>query len=134
MTTNGKDPIETPRKKYFNENESGNNMEMILFNYRIIKLSLKQCLYLLNLKNYEKSLQDFRKGFKELIRGEDLIFDINSLFHEFNEVLKSNNFDEIAKTSEITCDDNEEYDFLNDTYIEDIEDNNDVLGFIRDPS
>ena len=133
MITNGKVLIETPRKKYFNENESGKNMEMILFNYRIRKLSLKQCLYLLNLKNYDKSLQDFRKGFNELIR-EDLIFDNNSLFHEFNEVLKSSNFDEMAKTSEITCDDNDEYDFLNDTYIEDIEDNNDVLGFIRDSS
>ena len=133
MITNGKVPIETPRKKYFNESESGKNMEMILFNYKIRQLSLKQCLYLLNLKNYEKSLQDFRKGFNELIK-EDLIFDDNSLFHEFNEVVKSNNFDEIAKTSEIKCDDNDEYDFLNDTYIEDIEDTNDVLGFIRDPS
>ena len=133
MNTNGKVPIETPRKKYFHEKESGKNMEMILFNCRINKLSLKQCLYLLNLKNYEKSLQDFRKGFNELNR-EDLIFDDNSLFPEFNEVLKSSKFDEMAKTSEITCDDNDEYDLLNDTYIEDIEDTNDVLGFIRDPS
>ena len=132
MHTNGMIPLQTPRKQYIVEKEGGRNMEVILFNRKIYKLSLLECLYLLNEKNYEKNLQDFRNGFNEL-NYEDLIFDDNNPFKEFNKVLKINNFMEIAKNTDITCDENEESYFGKDTYIEDIEDVNDILGFIRDP-
>ena len=132
MHTNGKIPLETPRKKNIAEREGGRNMEKILFNRKIYKLSLIECLYLLNEKNYEKSLQDFRNGFNEL-NYEDLKFDDNSAFKEFNDVFKINNFIEIAKNTDITCDENEMSNFGTDTYIEDIEDSNDILGFNRDP-
>ena len=132
MHTNGKIPLETPRKKNIAEREGGRNMEKILFNRKIYKLSLIECLYLLNEKNYEKSLQDFRNGFNEL-NYEDLKFDDNSAFKEFNDVFKINNFIEIAKNTDIICDENEMSNFGTDTYIEDIEDANDILGFNRDP-
>ena len=41
-------------------------MERLLFNHQMKKLTLKECLYLLNEKNYEKDLQDFKKWFNEL--------------------------------------------------------------------
>ena len=56
MHTNGKVSLQTPRKQYIVEREGGRNMEMILFGRKIYKLSLLECLYLLNEKNYEKSL------------------------------------------------------------------------------
>ena len=133
MHSNGKIPLETPRKKYIIEREGGRNMELILFNRKIYKLSLRECLYLLNIKNYDKSLQDFRNGFNELNR-EDLEFSDNSLFKEFNEIFLIENFSEMSKNNNIACEENEESNFLENTYIDDIEDVNDILGFIRDLS
>ena len=133
MKTNGKVPLETPRKKYFDEKEreGGRNMEIILFNCKICKLSLIQCLYLLNEKNWNKNLQDFRRGFNELSK-EDLIIDEDSIFKEFNEIINLENFDKIGKAIIISCDDNDESNNLADIFIEDIEDVNDILGFIRE--
>ena len=133
MHSNGMIPLQTPRKAYFKEGEGGRNMEMILFDRKIYKLTLIECLYLLNEKNYEKNLQDFRKGFNEL-NIKDLNFDDDNPFNVFNEILKIDNFLEIAKSTVITCEESEESNFWTDTYIDDIEDVNDVLGFIRDPS
>ena len=61
MHSNGQIPVETPRKQYIEEREGGKNMERLLFDKPGGKLSLKECLYLLNEKNYEKNLQDFKK-------------------------------------------------------------------------
>ena len=133
MHSNGTIPLQTPKKQYIPEREGGRNMEVILFDHKIYKLSLIECLYLLNEKNYEKSLQDFRKGFNQLKRDE-LKFEDDCLFKEFNTILKIENFSEIANNIEITCEGNEESNFWKDTYIDDIEDVNDILGFIRDPS
>ena len=93
-------------------------------------MNVKECLYLLNEKNYDKSLADFRKGFDEL-NIKDLRIDNNGVFYEFNEILKTD-LNEIGKTIVIKTDDIE----LNpyeDCLIKDIEDVNDVLGFIREP-
>ena len=153
--TNGLIPLETPRKKKVNKSESGKNIERLLFGHPIHKLTLLQCLYLLNEKNYNKTLIKFRNGFNKL-ESDDLKFDNNSTFNIFNEVLNIENFDKI-KVSMINCeegdnnnnknlnkendneeDDNEENDIdkiinlYGDTYIGDSEDVNDVLGFIRD--
>ena len=133
MHSNGKVPLETQRKKYINEREGGRNMEMILFNRKIYKLNLLECFYLLNEKNYEKSLFDFRKGFNES-NIKDLQFNDNSVFKDFNEISTIKDFQEIAKSSNINCEENDESNFGQDTFIDDIEDVNDLLGFIRDPS
>ena len=133
MHSNGTIPLQTPKKQYIPEREGGRNMEVILFDHKIYKLSLIECLYLLNEKNYEKSLQDFRKGFNQL-KTDELKFEDDCLFKEFNTILKIENFSEIANNIEITCEGNEESNFWKDTYIDDIEDVNDILGFIRDPS
>ena len=131
MHSNGMIPLKTPRKQHIKEREGGRNMEILLFNQKIYKLSIKECLYLLNEKNYQKNLKDFRNGFNEL-NYEDLKFDDNNIFSELKDVFTIKNFSEIGIKSNITCDDNDESNFLQDTYIEDIEDINDVLGFIRD--
>ena len=129
--SNGKIPLQTPRKKYIIERESGRNMEILLFDRKIYKLSLIECLYLLNEKNYNKNLQDFRQGFHDL-NINDLIFDNNNIFKEFNKILDIDNFDNIGKNIIITCEENEDSNLLTDSYIDDIEDVNDVLGFTSD--
>ena len=133
MHTNGKIPLQTPRKQYIPEREGGRNMEALLFNHKIYKLNLLECLYLLNEKNYDKKLEDFRKGFNEL-NSKNLRFEKNCCFEEFNEIFKIENFTQMAKNTDITCEENEETNFWNDNYIDNIEDENDILGFIRDPS
>ena len=107
-------------------------MEILLFNRKIYNLSLIECLYLLNEKNYIISLPEFRKGFNDL-NIKDLIFDDKSLFKEFKDIFKIKDFQDIARNIDITCDESEDSNFWKDTYIGDIEDVNDILGFIRDP-
>ena len=135
MHSNGKIPINTPRKKFINENKGGNNMEKLLFNQKIKRISIKQCIYLLNEKNYEKSLPEFKKGFNEL-KKEDLKIDENDgIFKECNSILNMNNFEEISIKSNIKCNDEDiNSDYLIDSYVDDIGIDNDILGIIRDPS
>ena len=135
MHSNGKIPINTPRKKFINENEGGNNMKKLLFNQKIKRISIKQCMYLLNEKNYEKSLPEFKKGFNEL-KKEDLKIDENDgIFKECNSILNMNNFEEISIKSNIKCNDEDiNSDYLIDSYMDDIGIDNDILGIIRDPS
>ena len=129
MHSNGMIPLETPRKKYVKERESGRNMEMILFDRKIYQLSLIECLYLLNENNYKKSLSDFRNGFNEL-NLKDLQFNEDNIFYELNEIFKVKDFLDFGKKTNVRCDENES-NFWDDTYIDDIEDINDILGFIR---
>ena len=135
MHSNGKIPINTPRKKFIDESEGGNNMEKLLFNQKIYRMSIKQCMYILNEKNYEKSLTEFKKGFNEL-KKEDLKIDENDgIFKECNSILNMNNFEEISIKSNIKCNDEDiNSDYLIDSYMDDIGIDNDILGIIRDPS
>ena len=131
--SNGKIPLMTPRKKFINESEGGKNMERLLFNQPLKKLSLLECMYLLNEKNYSKSLNEFKEGFNEC-REEDIKIGKNGVFEELNKILEIKNFLQLAKTSNIRFnDDNLDSNFLTDTYIDDLENSNDVLVFIREP-
>ena len=56
-------------------------MEIALYGRIIKKFSLGEALYVLNEKNYEKSLEDFRKGFMEL---SDLDLIMNGEFKNSN--------------------------------------------------
>ena len=131
MKTNGKIPIEIPRKKYLDEKENRRNMESILFNNKIIRLSVKQCLYILNEKNWNINLQNFRMGFNELNK-EDIIFDDNSIFNEYNEIINLENFDEISKIFITTSDYFVEPNNLADIFIEDIENEENITGILRE--
>ena len=132
MHSNGTIPLETPRKHNIHEHEGGNNMEILLFNQPMHKISLLECMYLLNEKNYNKSLNDFKEGFNEC-KNEDLK---GGIFEEFNKILEIENFVELAKTSNIRCNDDNDSDsnILNNIFIDNLENSNDVLGFIREPS
>ena len=108
-------------------------MENLLFNNTLKRLNLAQSLYILNERNYNKSLSEFRKGFNET-KIDDLTVDIDGIFSEFselNDVLKKPDFDNIIKNI-IIAGDNEDNDesFINNCFIE-AEDEDDVLGFIR---
>ena len=88
--------INTPRKgKYEGENngedederEGGIYLELLLFNKVIKLISLADALFLLNEKNYDKSLCDFVYSFENKNK-EDLI--IEGVFNEFNDYLDVN--------------------------------------------
>ena len=61
--------------------EGGYYLELLLFGRVIKELTYGEALYILNEKNYSKSLEEFRKGFNEL-KEEDLI--IEGEFKDFN--------------------------------------------------
>ena len=74
--------INAPRKKNFDgEAEGVIYLEYLLFNRNLQFINLGEILYILNEKNYDKSLNDFREGF-EKIEQKDLI--IEGEFSEFN--------------------------------------------------
>ena len=134
MHSNGQIPVETPRKKYIEEREGGKNMERLLFDKPVGKLSLKECLYLLNEKNYEKNLQDFKDGFSEL-KDEDIMLEKDCIFYELNEVFKAENLKEISSKGFMKCDEGDDNsNIFTDGFIDGDENVNDVLGFIRDPT
>ena len=130
--SNGRIPLETPRKQFIDEKEGGINMEKLLFNRRVKKISLIECLYLLNENNYNKNLNQFREGLNEL-KMEDIKMKSDCVFYDLNQILNQKNFDYISRTTNISCDENYENDFLKDSYIDDLENENDVLGFLRNP-
>ena len=72
---------DTPRKKYVKFKEGGYYLELLLFGRVIKDLTYGEALYILNEKNYLKSLEEFRKGFNEL-KEEDLIME--GEFKDFN--------------------------------------------------
>ena len=107
-------PIETPRKKnYDGKNESGDYLELLLFNNKINNLNLGEVLYILNESNYDKSLIEFRTDFEQLKLG-DIKTDnitIKGIFKDYNDSLNFNNMPIIeilmsakisAKSSELT--------------------------------
>jgi len=79
-------PINTPRKKnYEGKSEGGEYLELLLFDKIIHNLSLSEALFLLNEKNYDKLLKEFKKDFKKLDE-KDLI--IEGTFSYYNDYLK----------------------------------------------
>ena len=73
--------LDSPRKKFLKFKEGGYYMELALFGRVIKNLSYGEALYILNLDNYNKSLEDFRDGFLKLNK-KDLI--IKEPFKDFN--------------------------------------------------
>ena len=80
---NGNESVITPIKMEINERERGNNMEKILFGRVLNNLTLRQALYILNEKNYEKSLNQFRKGFLEL---KEELCKCEGIFNEYSKI------------------------------------------------
>lgn len=122
--SNGTIPLSTPRKNDFEEREGGKYFEFLLFKQKVKKLNLKQVLYLLNEKNYQKSLTDFNNGFT-LLKKEDIT--IEGEFSYLNDILKNlikdeDNLSDIL----IRTDDNLGFDL--DDYSLDANIDNDVLG------
>ena len=57
---------DTPRKKNFNINEGGYYVEMALFGSILKTLTYYEALYILNIDNYNKTLEEFRAGFQSI--------------------------------------------------------------------
>ena len=115
---------ETPRKKYLNFKEGGYYLEIALFGRVIKKLTYKEALYILNENNYNKSLEEFRKGFMEL-SYQDLV--IKGQFDYLNSKdeskLKTSDDSVTIKAKE----DNDEFDEFENLNIS-IPLRNDILG------
>ena len=73
--------INTPRKKNIEFNKGVYYVEFALFDKIIKTLTYEEALYILNLKNYDKTLDEFRNGFK-MRKEKDLI--INGPFENLN--------------------------------------------------
>ena len=87
--------IATPRKKNFDINEGGYYIEMALFGKIIKTLTYEEALYILNIDNYKKSLDEFRTGFR-IRKDDDLI--INGPFEDLN--VKQKNLENTSDNGE----------------------------------
>ena len=96
-------------------------------------MTLSECIYILNEKNYNKTLEDFREDFND-IKDKDLQFEKNGVFSEFNNIENFIN-DKLLLTNSIMLSEDNYYDNdendLSNFFIDNIEDDSDVLGFIR---
>ncbi len=84
FNNNGFSSIYTPiRKNLGKKREGGNYIEMLLFGRTIEKLTLSEAMYILNQKNYDKTLEQFKEGFikvKNLENMDDL--EANGVFKD----------------------------------------------------
>ena len=69
---NAESIVNTPRKKNFNINEGGYYIELVLFGKIIKNLKYKEALYILNLKNYQKTLDELKEFAMYLFELSDL--------------------------------------------------------------
>ena len=104
--------FQTPRKNKISDDlrEGGFYFEFLLFGKIINQLSLKECLYLLNSKNYEKTLKDFQKGFMKL-QASDL--NTNGYFGKYN--ILNKNIEKYTNCSIVNK--NYNIDLLNENFI-----------------
>ena len=116
---------QTQRKKNLNIKVSIYHLDMALFRKETKMISLGEALYILNEENYNKSLDEFRKGFMEL-DNKDLI--IKGQFNDLN-LLNEKTINEFKWSLyiKIKKDDNDIFDRLKDIYIS-IPLRNDIIG------
>ena len=134
--------INTPRKKNFKveeerkgksineekEAEGGLYLEFLLFGKELKTITLEEALFILNEKNYEKSISEFINCFKNIDKS-DLI--IEGVFKDFNEYFVDKEIsNEDLKSSAIELKSSYDSDFLKNCYIE-INIKNDVAGRIH---
>ena len=82
--------INTPRKRFYNgKNEGGEYLELLLFDKIFSEINLKEVLFILNEKNYDKSLADFKEDFKKLSPKDLKINGVFSYFNDYVEKIKT---------------------------------------------
>ena len=132
LQSNGINEVETPRKYNIEISESGKNLERLLFKRVLYRMTLPECIYILNEENYNKSLKDFRDDFNE-INSYPLKIVENGIFSKFNSIYEIKNCKSLFANAIMVSDDNQddgEIRFEN-FFIDEIEDDSDVLGFLR---
>jgi hypothetical protein len=123
-SSNGIIPFKIPRKKELNIRESKLHIELLLFNRIIHRINVAEAMYILNENNYNKSINEFNKGFSEL-KDEDL--NIKGVFEEFNLIKKIENIKDLETETLIVTEPGGELNISGDYFIE-IKDENDVIG------
>ena len=136
MNSNGLNPVDTPRKNNIEFNESGKNLEILLFERCLRRMTLAECMYILNEDNYNKNLEDFRKDFTKINKNiKNLIIKEDGIFKEFNKIFNCEVYDIILRNSLINSDDiydeDKDKNIFNSIYVDDMDMKNDVLGCIR---
>ena len=124
LFSNGTIPLKTPRKKELNIRESGRYIELLLFNRIIHRINVAEALYILNENNYNKSINEFNKGFSEL-KDEDL--NIKGVFEELNVIKEIENIKDLEVENLIVTEPGSELNIRGDCFIE-VKDENDVIG------
>ena len=124
--SNGTIPLSTPRKSNIKEREGGKYFEFLLFQQKLKKMNLIQCLYLLNEKNYNKTVYEFSQGFLQPTKDDlTIVGEFKNINAEIQILKKKNNNleDIFIRTDE------EEFD--SDDLIIDVDIEDDILGFPR---
>ena len=85
--------------------------------------------FILNEKNFSKTLDEFREGFNE-INVNDLKIDKEGIFYEFNEFFKIKDYNLLLNEAIMISYDTDEHNdnFLKDSFIDNIGDENDFFG------
>ena len=132
LQSNGINEVETPRKNNIEISESGKNLERLLFKRVLYRMTLPECMFILNENNYNKSLEDFREDFNEINNCPSKIVE-NGIFSKFNSIYEIKDCNSLFLNAIMVSDDNYEEDEIKfeNFFIDDIEDDSDVLGFLR---
>jgi len=96
--SNGLISLKTPQKNVNGEfiSEIGKEIEVLLFGKFLKKINLKEVLYILNEKNLDKGIGEFRNDFALL---NDCDLDVKGEFEYFNEIKNSSYYKDIKDFS-----------------------------------
>ena len=75
------------KKNYNGEIEGGKYLELLLFNKVFTEINLPEALYILNEKNYDKNLTDFKLDFEKLDKKD---LKIEGIFSNYNQYIDLN--------------------------------------------
>ena len=132
MHSNGVNSVEKIGKNDIDYNMIGINLEKLLFGRDLYKMTLSECIYILNENNYNKSLKDFIDLFLE-INYQKMKFEETQIFSEFNNIYNIKDYHMLLTNAIMISYNNPEYDvnIFETCFVDDIEDEGDVLGFLK---
>jgi len=132
MHSNGVNSVEKIGKNDIDYNMIGINLEKLLFGRDLYKMTLSECIYILNENNYNKSLKDFIDLFLE-INYQKMKFEETQIFSEFNNIYNIKDYHMLLTNAIMISYNNLEYDvnIFETCFVDDIEDEGDVLGFLK---
>ena len=124
--SNEKEMMETPEREGFRTGkEGGSNLEEILFDKKIVNFTLLEALYIINEKNFEQNLNDYKNNF---LKMRNYLIPLGKKL-EYLKIPKGGIFEELYDETEKTLKEEQFHQLHQLTYSMDNKSKNSILDY-----